>query len=119
MSKVRSLGMRSSRFLTLPGFPRIFSPNPSATCGHPRFAPSLRSCLTMTPNKTSKRDDLRRELELGAAARRERQKKMDMLSPEDRALLAREAGQRLASMGGTMPGVQRIPRRRPPNFLNK
>jgi hypothetical protein len=34
------------------------------------------------------------------------------------ALVSREAGRRLARLGGTQPGLQYIPRRRPPNFLN-
>ena len=29
-----------------------------------------------------------------------------------------EAGRRLARMGGTEPGLQYIPRRRPPRFIN-
>jgi hypothetical protein len=29
-----------------------------------------------------------------------------------------EAGRRLAGMGGTEPGLQYIPRRRPPRFIN-
>lgn len=34
-------------------------------------------------------------------------------------LVAREAGRRLAAMGGSDPGFQYIPRRRPPNFINE
>ena len=34
-------------------------------------------------------------------------------------LIQREAGRRLARMGGTQPGLQHIPRRRPPNFINE
>jgi hypothetical protein len=30
-----------------------------------------------------------------------------------------EAGRRLARLGGTQPGLQYIPRRRPPDFLNE
>jgi hypothetical protein len=33
-------------------------------------------------------------------------------------LIQREAGRRLARMGGTQPGLQYIPRRRPPEFVN-
>jgi Arc/MetJ family transcription regulator len=29
------------------------------------------------------------------------------------ALIAREAGKRLAALGGTQPGMERVPRRRP------
>jgi len=34
------------------------------------------------------------------------------------SLIAREAGKRLAALGGTMPDLSAPPRRRPPNFLN-
>lgn len=30
-----------------------------------------------------------------------------------------EAGRRLARLGGTQPGLQYIPRRRPPHFINE
>ena len=33
-------------------------------------------------------------------------------------LLAREAGRRLAAMGGSQPDLEYVPRRRPPNFRN-
>jgi hypothetical protein len=33
-------------------------------------------------------------------------------------LVAREAGRRLARLGGTMPGLEYVPRRRPPNFMS-
>jgi len=33
-------------------------------------------------------------------------------------LVAREAGRRLAAMGGSQPDLQYTPRRRPPNFIN-
>lgn len=33
-------------------------------------------------------------------------------------IVQREAGRRLARMGGTQPGLQYVPRRRPPNFVN-
>ncbi len=67
----------------------------------------------------SEREELRRELKRGEAARREHQKEMDRLSPEERATLAREAGRRLLELGGSMPNFPDIPRRRPPNFLNE
>ena len=35
-----------------------------------------------------------------------------------RLLVAREAGRRLAAMGGSQPGLEYVPRRRPPNFIN-
>jgi Arc/MetJ family transcription regulator len=34
-------------------------------------------------------------------------------------LVAREAGRRLAAMGGSEPDLAYVPRRRPPNFLNE
>lgn len=34
-------------------------------------------------------------------------------------LLAREAGRRLAAMGGSQPDLEYVPRRRPPNFMNE
>lgn len=34
-------------------------------------------------------------------------------------LVAREAGRRLAAMGGSQPDLEYTPRRRPPNFLNE
>ena len=34
-------------------------------------------------------------------------------------LLAREAGRRLAAMGGSQPDLEYVPRRRPPNFINE
>jgi Arc/MetJ family transcription regulator len=34
------------------------------------------------------------------------------------SLIAREAGKRLAALGGTMPDLSAPPRRRPPHFLN-
>ena len=34
-------------------------------------------------------------------------------------LVAREAGRRLAAMGGTQPNLEHVPRRRPPNFINE
>ncbi len=67
--------------------------------------------MSLTP---SEREELRRELKRGAAARRERQKAMDRLSPEERATLAREAGRRLLELGGTAPEIEDIPRRRVP-----
>jgi hypothetical protein len=67
----------------------------------------------------SEREELKRELKRGAAARRERQKKMDSLSPEERATLAREAVRRLLKLGGSMPDFPDIHRRRPPSFLNE
>lgn len=36
-----------------------------------------------------------------------------------RLLVAREAGRRLAAMGGSQPDLEYVPRRRPPNFLNE
>ncbi len=33
-------------------------------------------------------------------------------------LVAREAGRRLAAMGGSQPDLAYVPRRRPPNFIN-
>jgi Arc/MetJ family transcription regulator len=33
-------------------------------------------------------------------------------------LVQREAGRRLARLGGTQPDLQYVPRRRPPNFIN-
>jgi Arc/MetJ family transcription regulator len=33
-------------------------------------------------------------------------------------LVAREAGRRLAAMGGSQPNLEYVPRRRPPNFIN-
>lgn len=33
-------------------------------------------------------------------------------------LVAREAGRRLAAMGGSQPDLEYVPRRRPPNFIN-
>lgn len=36
-----------------------------------------------------------------------------------RLLVAREAGRRLAAMGGSQPDLQYVPRRRPPNFINE
>jgi len=33
-------------------------------------------------------------------------------------LVSREAGRRLAAMGGSQPELHYVPRRRPPNFLN-
>jgi hypothetical protein len=67
----------------------------------------------------NEREELRRELKRGAAARRERQKEMDRLSPEERATVAREAGLRLLKLGGSDPNFPDIPRRRPPSFLNE
>ena len=72
--------------------------------------------MSLTP---SEREELRRELKRGAAARRARQKKMEKLSPEERTILAREAGHRLLELGGSMPSFPDIPRRRPPDFLNE
>ncbi|RYE11400.1 MAG: type II toxin-antitoxin system VapB family antitoxin [Hyphomicrobiales bacterium] len=34
-------------------------------------------------------------------------------------LVAREAGRRLAAMGGSQPDLAYVPRRRPPNFVNE
>ena len=34
-------------------------------------------------------------------------------------LVAREAGRRLAAMGGSQPDLEYVPRRRPPNFINE
>jgi Arc/MetJ family transcription regulator len=34
-------------------------------------------------------------------------------------LIAREAGRRLAAMGGSQPDLAYVPRRRPPDFLNE
>jgi Arc/MetJ family transcription regulator len=34
-------------------------------------------------------------------------------------LVAREAGRRLAAMGGSQPDLAYVPRRRPPNFINE
>lgn len=34
------------------------------------------------------------------------------------SLIQREAARRLARLGGTQPGLQHIPRRRPPDFVN-
>ena len=34
------------------------------------------------------------------------------------SLVQREAARRLARLGGTQPGLQHIPRRRPPNFIS-
>jgi len=65
------------------------------------------------------REELRRELKLAAAARRERQKEMDRLSPEDKAIQQPKAGRRLLELGGSAPNLPDIPRRRPPDFLNK
>jgi hypothetical protein len=65
--------------------------------------------MSLTP---SEREELRRELKRGAAARRERQKEMDRLSPEEKATLAREAGLRLLELGGTAPKIEDIPRRK-------
>ncbi len=72
--------------------------------------------MSLTP---SEREELRRELKRGAAARRERQKEMDRLSPEDKAIRQRKAGLRLLESGGSEPDLPDIPRRRPPDFLNK
>ncbi len=36
-----------------------------------------------------------------------------------RLLVAREAGLRLAAMGGSQPDLEYTPRRRPPNFINE
>jgi Arc/MetJ family transcription regulator len=33
--------------------------------------------------------------------------------------VAREAGRRLAAMGGSQPDLEYVPRRRPPNFINE
>lgn len=65
--------------------------------------------MSLTP---SEREELRRKLKQGAAVRCERQKKMDRLSPEERATLAREAGRRLLELGGTAPKIEDIPRRK-------
>lgn len=36
-----------------------------------------------------------------------------------RALIAREAGRRLARLGGSDPNAKAAPRRRPPDFINE
>ncbi len=36
-----------------------------------------------------------------------------------KVLVAREAGRRLAAMGGSQPDLEYVPRRRPPNFINE
>lgn len=67
----------------------------------------------------SEREELRRELGRGGAARRERQEEIDQLSPEEKAIQQWEAGRRLLELGGSEPNFPDIPRRRPPSFLNE
>jgi hypothetical protein len=67
----------------------------------------------------SQREELSRELKRNAAARRKRQKEMDRLSPEEKAIQQREAGLRLLELAGSEPNFPDIPRRRPPSFLNE
>ncbi len=46
-------------------------------------------------------------------------KKTDLIRLALEALVQREASRRLAKLGGTMPDLKPIPRRRPPRFINE
>ncbi len=43
---------------------------------------------------------------------------MNTEEDEARKRIQREAARRLAKLGGSMPELQDVPRRRPPNFTN-